>query len=90
MTYTSKQHYFYTKTYCYKFYVTVVILGVAISLSLIILLMLLVVLYCCEKYRHNKRFRRLLSMLGAPQVESDTFDELDFGKESWKKKTSKL
>lgn len=64
------------------------ILGVAIGLALAVLLVLLIVLYCCEKYRHSKRFGKLLRRLGAPQAEDNAFDELDYGrKEAWRDET---
>jgi len=56
------------------------ILGVAIGLAIAILIMIIIVLYCCERYRHSKRFRRILKMLGAPTAEDDPFDDLDYGR----------
>lgn len=60
------------------------ILGVAIGMSIAILIVILVILYCCERYRHHKKFRRVLRMLGAPTAEDDPFDELDYSrKDGW-------
>lgn len=57
-----------------------VILGVAIGLAIAILIVILVILYCCERYRNHKKFRRILRMLGGPTAEDDPFDDLDYGK----------
>ena len=57
-----------------------IILGVAIGLAIAILLLILIVLYCCERYRHSKRFRKLLRRFGGPTAEDDPFDDLDYTK----------
>ncbi|XP_067947754.1 uncharacterized protein [Watersipora subatra] len=60
------------------------VLGAAIGLSIAILIVLLIVIYCCEQYRNNKKFGRLLRTLGAPQAQQDAYDELDYGRaEGW-------
>ncbi|XP_067947753.1 uncharacterized protein [Watersipora subatra] len=66
-----------------------IILGVAIGLAIAILIVLLVVLYCCESYRHHKKFGKLLRMLGAPQAQNDGFDDFeDYAtNDAWKDET---
>lgn len=66
-----------------------VILGVAIGLAVAILIFLLIVLYCCERYRNNRKIAKLMRMLGAPQAQDDGFDDFeDYGKkDAWKDET---
>ena len=57
-----------------------------IGLAAVILIVVLIILYCCERYRHHKKFSKLLAMLGAPQAQDDGFDDIaDYATtEAWK------
>lgn len=63
-----------------------IILALAIGLAIVILIVLLVILYCWERWRKQKKFGKLLRMLGRPQAADDGFDELqDYAMaEAWK------
>ena len=65
-------------------FITGIILAVAIGFAVAILVMILIILYCCERYRHNKKFRKLLKKLGGLTAEGDPLDEVDFArKDGW-------
>ena len=55
-------------------------------MAIVILIVLLLILYCWERWRRQKKFGKLLRMLGRPQAMDDGFDEFDhYGTpEAWK------
>lgn len=67
-----------------------IILGIAIGLAIAILIVLLLILYCWERWRRQKKFGKLLRMLGRPQAMNDGFDEFDhYGTpEAWRDETN--
>ena len=55
-------------------------MGIAVGLSIAILLVLLTILYCCDRWRRNKKFTALLRKIGKPQAMHDnTEDFTEYG-----------
>ena len=63
-------------------------LAIAIGLSLVAVIITLLSIYCCERYKKNKklrRFRKQQARLGAPQAAQDgDYDDVDYSRaEAW-------
>ena len=50
---------------------TGIILAVVIGFSLGILIVIMILLYTCSRYRHKRKFRRLLSFFGHPAPDDE-------------------
>lgn len=66
-----------------------IILGIAIGIAMAILIVLMLILHCWDRWRRQKKFGKLLRMLGKPKEQEDEFDELrNYGTpDAWRDET---